>query len=192
MPQWNGGFSQEIRVRVVWQLPAVLTVEVVESAFTGGAHGDYKASLRSDDLRTGHRIPITAVIPDTAAIVPLLERGFIRAKTDSGSSPPPLSTLLFPEVTRLPVPVHFGIVADGVQFLDNPYNVASFPLGARIGAPYFKQLQLRVSAHFSVPTHCSPQVHPHSLNPHTWHFTHPSANSSCDPQSGHVPMNTSP
>lgn len=31
--------------------------------------------------------------------------------------------------------------------------------------------------------------HPHSLNPHTWHFTHPSANSSPEPQSGHVPMN---
>src|ERR1700712_2743414 len=34
--------------------------------------------------------------------------------------------------------------------------------------------------------------HPHSLNPHTWHFTHPSAYSSCEPQSGHVPMNVSP
>src|SRR5690349_16174465 len=30
---------------------------------------------------------------------------------------------------------------------------------------------------------------PHSLKPHTWHFTHPSAYSSCEPQSGHVPMN---
>src|SRR6185312_6718675 len=34
-----------------------------------------------------------------------------------------------------------------------------------------------------------PSPHPHSLNPHTWHFTHPSAYSSCDPQSGHVPIN---
>src|SRR5688572_2530228 len=31
--------------------------------------------------------------------------------------------------------------------------------------------------------------YPHSENPHTWHFTQPSANSSCEPQSGHVPMN---
>lgn len=35
-------------------------------------------------------------------------------------------------------------------------------------------------------------LYPHSEYPHTWHFTHPSANSSCDPQSGHVPMNASP
>ena len=129
VPQWPGSFSRDSRVRVVWQSPAVLTVEVEESAFTGGAHGDYEASLRSYDLRTGHRIPITAVIADTAAIVPLLERGFARAKTDSGASPPPLSTLLFPEVTRLPVPIHFGIVADGVQFLYNPYDVASWAVG---------------------------------------------------------------
>jgi hypothetical protein len=129
VPRGAGGFSRDIRVKVVWQSPAVLTVEVEESAFTGGAHGDYEASLRSYDLRTGDRIPITAVIPDTAAIVPLLERGFARAKADSGAAPPPLSTLLFPEVTRLPVPIHFGIVADGVQFLYNPYDVASWAVG---------------------------------------------------------------
>jgi hypothetical protein len=29
----------------------------------------------------------------------------------------------------LPVPVHFGIVADGVQFLYNPYDVASWAVG---------------------------------------------------------------
>ena len=44
----------------------------------------------------------------------------------------------------------------------------------------------------SASRHTRSADHPHSLNPHTWHFTHPSANSSCEPQSGHVPMNTSP
>ena len=37
-----------------------------------------------------------------------------------------------------------------------------------------------------------PSIQPHSLKPHTWHFTQPSANSSCEPQSGQVPMNVSP
>src|SRR5918997_312490 len=32
---------------------------------------------------------------------------------------------------------------------------------------------------------------PHSLKPHTWHFMHPSANSSCDPQSGQAPESVS-
>ena len=44
-----------------------------------------------------------------------------------------------------------------------------------------------------LPTHTTAHARlvcqPHSENPHTWHFTHPSANSSWDPQSGHVPMN---
>lgn len=34
--------------------------------------------------------------------------------------------------------------------------------------------------------------HPHSLKPHTWHFTQPSAYSSWLEQSGHVPMKLSP
>jgi hypothetical protein len=37
-----------------------------------------------------------------------------------------------------------------------------------------------------------PPPHPHSLYPHTWHFWHPSANSSCPLQSGHTPMKVSP
>src|SRR5262249_27972055 len=33
--------------------------------------------------------------------------------------------------------------------------------------------------------------HPHSLKPHTWHLMHPSANSSCEPQSGQAPEKVS-
>jgi hypothetical protein len=40
----------------------------------------------------------------------------------------------------------------------------------------------------SQPAYPLHSLYPHSLKPHTWHFTHPSANSSCEPQSGHVPM----
>ena len=38
------------------------------------------------------------------------------------------------------------------------------------------------------PNTTSRSAQPHSLNPQTWHFTQPSANSSCEPQSGQVPM----
>ena len=41
----------------------------------------------------------------------------------------------------------------------------------------------RATARLTVDDH----DHPHSLKPHTWHFMQPSANSSCDPQSGHAP-----
>ena len=33
--------------------------------------------------------------------------------------------------------------------------------------------------------------HPHSLKPQTWHFMQPSANSSCEPQSGQAPDSVS-
>lgn len=35
-----------------------------------------------------------------------------------------------------------------------------------------------------------PDHHPHSENPHTWHFMQPSANSSWEPQSGQAPVRT--
>jgi hypothetical protein len=38
------------------------------------------------------------MVRDTAALVPMLEAGFARAKADSGAAPPPLHELLYPEV----------------------------------------------------------------------------------------------
>lgn len=126
---WGMGFSSQTTVQVRWQSARVLTVELEMSSFTGGAHGDYTATVRSYDLRTGAPIPVTAMVRDTAELVPLLEAGFARAKADSGAAPPPLHELLYPEVKRLPVPVHAGIVADGIRFLYNPYEVASWAVG---------------------------------------------------------------
>ena len=126
---WGMGFSHETVVRVLWQSARVLTLELETTSFTGGAHGDYAATLRSYDLTTGAPIPVTAMVRDTAALVPMLEAGFVRAKTDSGAAPPALSELLFAEVKRLPVPVHAGIVREGIRFLYNPYDVASWAVG---------------------------------------------------------------
>ena len=129
MTDWGMGFSSQTTVQVRWQSTRVLTVELETSSFTGGAHGDYAATLRSYDLRTGAPIPVTAMVRDTAALVPMLEAGFARAKADSGTAPPPLRELLYPEVQRLPVSGHAGIVADGIRFLYNPYEVASWAVG---------------------------------------------------------------
>lgn len=129
MTDWGMGFSSQTTVRVRWQSTRVLTVELETTAFTGGAHGDYAATLRSYDLRTGAPVPVTAMVRDTAALVPMLEAGFVRAKADSGGAAPPLRELLYPEVKRLPVSGHVGIVADGIRFLYNPYEVASWAVG---------------------------------------------------------------
>lgn len=128
-PDWEGGYLHAVTARVAWASARVLTVEVEATAFTGGAHGQYEATLRSYDLRTGAAIPVTAMVADTAALVPLLEAGFVRAKAEDPAAPPPLRELLFAEVQRLPVPGNAGIVAEGVRFLYNPYDVAPWAVG---------------------------------------------------------------
>ena len=129
MREWGMGFSRATTVRVRWVSARLLTVELEESAFTGGAHGDYSATLRSFDLRTANPTPVTAMVSDTAALVPLLESGFVLAKADAGAVPPPLADLLVPEVKRLPVPPHVGVVQEGLLFLYNPYEVAPWAVG---------------------------------------------------------------
>lgn len=146
MREWGMGFSRATTVRVRWVSAHVLTVELEESAFTGGAHGDYGATLRSFDLRTAKPIPVTALVSDTAALVPLLESGFVLAKADSGAAPPPLADLLFPEVKRLPVPPHVGVVPEGLLFLYNPYEVAPWAVGRTDVLLTWKQLSTLADA----------------------------------------------
>lgn len=86
------------------------------------------------------------------------------------NSDPRAGTLQGPDPTR----------ADATGRTKGAANIAA-PLPVRSFEP-------RVHAW---PRCALPHAHPHSEKPHTWHFTHPSANSSCEPQSGHVPMNDS-
>ena len=62
--------------------------------------------------------------------------------------------------------------------------------GHRVGDHGDRRAGLRISQRSDIARSSQP-AQPHSLNPHTWHFTQPSAYSSCEPQSGHVPMNDS-
>ncbi len=118
-------WSNELEVSIPYQSTKVLTTDYGGYVFLGGAHGSPLTDVRSYDLRTGRSIPLTAIVADTAALRPLLEAGFRKAK----EFPPneDLSQHLFS--APLAMPQSFGIVKEGLRVVYSVYEVSAYALG---------------------------------------------------------------
>jgi hypothetical protein len=128
-PDWSGGYTREVTGKNLWQSPQFVSFETNATSFTGGAHGSYATVLGTYDLSSGKSVELLAVVKDTAALVPMLEAGFVEAKKD-GTQEVKLSDLLFEEFKRLPVTTNFCILKEGILFFYNPYEVASWAVGS--------------------------------------------------------------
>lgn len=129
-PDWPGSYTREVTGKTLWQNPRYASFQTEMYAFTGGAHGSYAAVLSTYDLSTGKSVPLTDVVRDTAALVPMLENGFVAAKKEGTTDTLQLSDLLFGEFKKLPITTNFCVVKEGVRFFYNPYEVASWAVGS--------------------------------------------------------------
>lgn len=129
-PEWTGGFFKEVTTTTLLNTPKFISFEMNASGYMGGAHPSYNAVLSTYDLNTGRSVELTNIVSDTAALRPMLEKGFLDAKKEGASDTTKLSDLLFPEFNRLPVSANVCIIPEGVRFLYNPYEVAAWAVGA--------------------------------------------------------------
>ncbi len=129
-PDWPGSYTREVTGKALWQSPRYASFQTEMYAFTGGAHGSYASVLSTYDLSTGKSVPLTEVVRDTAALVPMLEKGFVEAKKEGATDTLKLSDLLFEEFKHLPVSTNFCVVKEGVRFFYNPYEVAAWAVGS--------------------------------------------------------------
>lgn len=129
-PDWPGSYAREVKGKTLWQSPRFASFQIEMFAFTGGAHGNFAASLSTYDLSTGKSLSLAEVVRDTAALVPMLEKAFVDTKKEGPSDTLKLSDLLFPEFKKLPVSTNFCLVQEGVRFFYNPYEVAAWAVGS--------------------------------------------------------------
>jgi Protein of unknown function (DUF3298) len=122
------GLSQSVYGITSLVTEKIISVSVEAEGYTGGAHGYYAMALASYDLATGKSIPLTEAVRDTAALVPLLEKGFLAAK-NSDEPGGKLEEFLFPEFKHLPVTPNYCIEKEGLRFYYNPYEVGPWAIG---------------------------------------------------------------
>ncbi len=128
-PDFPMGFSSELNSKVLWQNSKLVSVEMATYSFTGGAHGNYGSALNSFLLSNGKSVQLTDIVQDTAALRPLLEKGFVAAKAEEGGETYTLVELIFPENLPLSMPMQWCIVKEGLRVTYNPYEVAAYAVG---------------------------------------------------------------
>lgn len=123
------GYTTEIKDKVPLLNSKVTTIEMTGYSFTGGAHPYSFCLLVSYDLKNGAKpLQINDLVRDTNAIRPMLERAYKLSKdlkeTDS------LDSVVYPEITQLPMPTNVGIAPEGIRFYYNAYEVGPYAVGA--------------------------------------------------------------
>lgn len=127
-PDYEMSFTFEMKSSTVFQSSRLISFEINNYSYTGGAHGNYAAALYTFSLDNGKLLDLTEVVKDTSALRPMLEKGFVEAKSNPGEKIK-LEDLVYQEYVHLPIPEQWCIVKDGVRFTYNPYEVASYAVG---------------------------------------------------------------
>ena len=127
-PDFLQGFTNELNSKVLYQNAKLVSVEMSNFSFTGGAHGNYGSALNTFLINNGKSVLLTDIVVDTAGLRPLLEAGFVAAKNTAGEQYK-LEDLVFPESLPLPLPMQWCIVKEGLRVTYNPYEVAPYAVG---------------------------------------------------------------
>ena len=127
MDGYDMGYFYELESKVLLNNGRFLSVSMSNFSFAGGAHPNTYARMATYDLKTGRTIPLTEMISDTLALRDLLEKEFIKEKSEPGQPAPALTDILFDE--HLAMPENYAVVREGVYFMYNPYEVAAYVFG---------------------------------------------------------------
>lgn len=124
-PRWILGVS----VRAAQVTPALVGVEAVTEAFTGGAHGNRRLDLRMLRVPGGGRVTVADLVTDTTAFLALAERMFRRARDLRPTESLSARGFEFPG-NRFALPANVGVRETGVVLHYNPYEIGPYALGA--------------------------------------------------------------
>jgi hypothetical protein len=129
MPDFPGGFVNELSSKILYQNNKLITVEMSNYSFTGGAHGNYGSFINTYLLSNGASVQLTEIVQDTAALRPMIEKGFIDEKNKEGNEEYTLEDLVFPESIPLPLPMQWCVIKEGLRITYNPYEVGPYAVG---------------------------------------------------------------
>ncbi len=123
-----GGYAVDIAGKPIFNSSKIASVEVSNYLFTGGAHPSHWTDLQSFDRKTGKSLTAADLFTDPAAVAKLLEKPFCEAKKDEKGAVPTLTELVF-EGTKFGLPQNMAVVAEGVRFYYNPYEMTAYAVG---------------------------------------------------------------
>jgi hypothetical protein len=118
--------------QIVFQNEDVLTVDARSHGYLGGAHGFDERTFVTFDLRDGHKVALDELIaPNSRSVLAsVAEVEFRRIRNVPAGQSLQEAGFSFPPGEPFKIPENFGVTASGLVIFYNPYDIASFALGA--------------------------------------------------------------
>jgi len=127
-PDSTAEWSVEITATMITNTPLVATIDIVEFAYTGGAHPNTRRRLVSFDVESGQLLGVEDLTTDIDTLTSITERQF---RVDQGLEPDDdleAAGFWFPE-EGFTLPDNLGITADGFLFHWDAYEIAPYSMG---------------------------------------------------------------
>ncbi len=128
-PDASGGWSIEVEGTPVYNTERVATLDIHERASTGGAHPNSRRRLVSFDVETGQLLGIDDLTNDLEALTSLAERQLgIDYDLEPGDDLESAG-FWFNDEVGFSLPDNVGVVAEGLIFHWDPYEIAPYSMG---------------------------------------------------------------
>jgi len=126
-PSATLNYEEQTSTQVLYQGDNLLSLGFFSYSYSGGAHGMHTTTGASYDLRTGRRLRYNDIfLPAAQAQLPALLAQAVRPLVDLKPGEP-LDKALF--VKQMPVTRNVFLTAGGVEFIYQPYEIASYAQG---------------------------------------------------------------
>jgi hypothetical protein len=120
------GWSVQAETEVPYKTDQFITIDLMGDYYLGGAHPNTSRIIRTYVLATGKELAVQDLIKDRAQLVKLLEKKY-KAEKDMPDTTD-LKELTF-DGSPLPLPANIALMADGLLFFYNDYEVAPHAVG---------------------------------------------------------------
>lgn len=127
-PEATSRWFIEITATSIFNTPAIATLEIAETAFTGGAHPNSRRRLVSFEVSTGQLLGVRDLTTDTAGLTTLVERR-LRADLGLGADGDLTAAGIWLPEEGFTLPDNVAVVSEGLRFHWDAYEIAPYSMG---------------------------------------------------------------
>jgi hypothetical protein len=126
-PDFEMPWSIEIHGKLLYHSDKIVSIEMEEYSFTGGAHPNYNTTLFNFDLISGETIRLEDYIVDQEKLKAIASEKFRKVREIKKGQSFESAGFLFGESFTLPS--NFALTEEGLYLFYNPYEVGAYVLG---------------------------------------------------------------
>ncbi len=121
----TGGYEQTTNCELTWTDEKLITVELLTSMYSGGAHPSYQDEYLNVDPKTGNTLDILSFITDRKAFEVLVQNK-LRMKLEMNEND---KWEDFTFVDEFILPVNMGMTESGLRLIYNEYEILPYSEG---------------------------------------------------------------